>query len=283
MRIPRPSTIPFDLQGHRGARGLLPENTVPGFVRALELGVTTLEMDVVISKDYEVVVSHEPWFSGLICSLPSGKPVPMDRQESYRIFEMTYDEVVRYDCGRRGHPLFPRQQPVPAVKPLLRDVIAAAESYVRDAGRPAAYYNIETKTRPVWDGVYHPDPKRVTDLLHQVVVRAGIVDRTTLQSFDIRTLQIGRHLEPDWRLSLLVEAQELELDANLRDLGFVPDVLSPDYHLVNEALIAEARRFGMAVIPWTVNDPDEMRRLKVMGVDGLITDYPDVGMGIGDS
>lgn len=273
------ATPPFDVQGHRGARGLLPENTLPGFLRALELGVPTLEMDVVISGDSQVVLSHEPWFSGVICSLPSGEPVPAARERDYRLFEMTYEEIARFDCGRRGHPGFPRQTPMPASKPLLREVIAASETYARAHDLPPVQYNIETKAWPEGDGVFHPDPETFTRLLYDVLVETGVKDRAMLQSFDVRTLRAGRRLDPSWRLSLLV-AEELDrgLAANLDALGFVPDVYSPDYRLVDAALLEEAHRRGMQVIPWTINTLEEMQRLKALGVDGVITDYPNLGV-----
>ncbi len=266
----------FDVEGHRGARGLMPENTLPAFLRALELGVTTLEMDVVISADSQVVVSHDPWFSATFCSLPSGEPVPVEKERSYRLFDMTYDEIVRFDCGSRGHPRFPEQRKMKVAKPLLRDVIAAAEDYVRTHDRPPVWYNIETKSSPEGDGVYHPPPDVFTRLLYEVLDEAGITDRVILQSFDVRTLQYARANELGLRTALLVgQAEDAGLDANLARLGFTPDVYSPDRHLVDAALLEAAHARGMRVIPWTVNDVAEMRRLKALGVEGIITDYPD--------
>ena len=270
------STDRFDLQGHRGARGLLPENTIPGFLRALDLGVTTLEMDVAITADSLVVLSHEPWFSSLICSLPSGEPVPEEAEQGYRIFEMAYAEVARFDCGRRGHPLFPEQEPMPAPKPLLRDVIRAAEAYAAERGLPDVRYNIETKARPAWDGLFTPDPETFARLLYDVLVEADVESRATIQSFDPRTLQVARRLDPSLSLALLVaQEQGGSMEEHLSALGFTPAIYSPDYRLVDESLIRVAHARGMLVIPWTVNAPEEMARLRELGVDGLITDYPD--------
>ncbi len=271
----------FDLQGHRGARGLLPENTIPAFLRALELGVTTLEMDVVIAKDSTVVVSHDPWMSGVICKRPDGKWVLL--QKKHKIFAMTYDEVAQYDCGSRGNPRFPRQQKMKTAKPRLADVIEAAETYTREHGLPPVEYNIETKARPEWDGTFTPDPETFTRLLYDVLVETGIKDRTILQSFDVRTLRVGRRLDPSWRLALLIGGDDKAgLAANLDTLGFTPTIYSPDYHLVDADLIREAHDLGLLVIPWTVNTLAEMQRLKTLGVDGLITDYPDIGAALLD-
>lgn len=268
--------MPFDLQGHRGARGLLPENTLPGFRKALELGVVTLEMDVVVSKDREVVVSHDPWMSGTVCSLPSGAPVPVEDERDYRIYGMSYSEVKQFDCGRRRHPAFPRQQPQAAVKPLLRDVIRHAEMHAASLQRPQPFYNIETKSDPAWEGTFHPDPERFTRLVFDVLAEQDVLERSILQSFDGRTLQVGRTLSDRWRLSLLT-TDGLDLDVHVEMLGFVPDIYSPDYHFVDAAIVGEAHDHGMAVLPWTVNTMEEMQHLQSLGVDGVITDYPDVG------
>jgi glycerophosphoryl diester phosphodiesterase len=271
--------VPFDVQGHRGARGLLPENTIPAFLRALELGVTTLEMDTAVAGDSTVVVSHEPWMAFPICSLPSGEPVPGDEQQQHRLIDMTYAEIARYDCGRRGHPDFPEQQPMAVHKPRLRDVIAAAEGYAATHGLPPPRYNIETKSRPEWDDTFTPDPATFTRLLYDVLVETGVKDRAMLQSFDVRTLQVARDLDPDWSLVLLIARDyDQGLAANLDGLGFVPDVYSPDYRLVDAALVEAVHARGMRLIPWTVNALEEMQRLKALGVDGIITDYPDRGV-----
>lgn len=272
----------FDLQGHRGARGLVPENTLPAFRRALDLGVTTLEMDTVVSADEQVVVSHDPWMASAFCSHPSGAPVRPDEEADLLIYWMPYAEVARFDCGRRGHPAFPQQERQAAIKPLLRDVIRMAESHAAHLGRAPVFYNVETKSMPPGDGDLHPAPETFVELIWEVVEREGIAERFTLQSFDVRTLQAARRERLPIRLSLLVadtgQPPVESLREGIRSLGFVPHVYSPDFRLVDEAAIARAHADEMAVIPWTVNDEAAMRRLRDLGVDGLITDYPDVGM-----
>lgn len=269
----------LDVQGHRGARGRRPENTWPAFQYALEQGVPTLELDVVISADGQVVVSHEPWMNAAICTAPDGTPIPEGEGQQHNLYRMTYDEIAAYDCGQRQHPAFPEQVPELASKPLLRDVIARAEAFVRDTGRDAVFYNIETKSRPAWEGRFHPPPDVFAQHLIDVVEAAGVSPRTTVQSFDPRTLRYTRHAAPGLRLALLV-AQEGDagLAENLTTLGFVPHIYSPDHQLVSPALVDTAHARGMQVIPWTVNDVVAMRRLVNWGVDGFITDYPDRGM-----
>lgn len=266
----------FDLQGHRGARGLMPENSIPGFLRALEIGVTTLEMDIVISADSQVVVSHEPWFSRQICLTPSGERIGRWNQKSHRIFEMAYEQVAAFDCGSRGHPNFPEQKKMDVSKPLLSDVITEAESYAQREGRSPVRYNIETKTRPVWDGIYHPAPETVVRLLYDLLQEEDVLERATIQSFDMRTLRIARTIDSTMKLSLLVGGNNSNsVRNNVEKLGFTPDVYSPAHGRVNEELIRVAHEMGMEVIPWTVNDVSRMKKLRALGVDGLITDYPD--------
>lgn len=273
-----PAPQAFDLQGHRGARGLLPENTIPAFRRALELGVTTLEMDVVITQDGEVVVSHEPWMSSVICMQPSGEPIPEDEEQAFNIYRMPYSEVAQFDCGSRPHPRFPEQENRDVSKPLLRDVIRMAEAYVEEHDRAPVYYNIETKSRPSWEGTFHPAPDTFAQRLYDVLAETGILNRAVVQSFDPRTLRATRAIDPEVRLALLVEGSMSKgLEADLEALGFIPAIYSPDYELVDAELIAAAHAKGMQVIPWTVNTADEMRALIELGVDGLITDYPNIG------
>jgi glycerophosphoryl diester phosphodiesterase len=283
---------PFDVQGHRGARGLLPENTLPAFLQALELGVTTLELDTVVSADGLAVVSHEPWMSAEICSHPDGRPVAPEEAERLLILEMPYDEVARYDCGARGHARFPRQAPLPARKPLLREVLALAEAYTRARGQRPVQYNVETKSWPAWDGERTPAPEAFVEAVWRDVDAAGVAERFILQSFDVRTLQVARARRLPARLALLIEAGPpglgappdplALLDAGLDALGFVPEIYSPAFELVTEEVMAHARALEVAVIPWTVNERAEMARLKALGVAGLITDYPDLGAALLD-
>ncbi len=265
----------FDFEGHRGARGLLPENTLPSLLKALEFGVTTVEMDVVITKDHQVVLSHEPYLSSEICSNPDGTPISPSEEKTLNIYQMTFAELSRYDCGKRGHPRFPQQQAQPAIKPLLRDVIQSVEKTLLERGLPPVFYNIETKCTRDGDGVFHPHPAEFARLVYEEVQRNGVLDRTIFQSFDERTLESLHALDSDLYFCLLVENSE-GLEKNLARLSFKPQIYSPYYKLVTPELVAEVQRRGMKLIVWTVNTLDDMKHLKAMGVDGIITDYPNL-------
>lgn len=266
----------FDLQGHRGCRGLMPENTIPAMLKALELGVTTLEMDVLITADSVVLLSHEPFFNHEISSKPGGERVSEAEERSLNIFGMSYAQTQLYDVGLAPHPRFPEQQKMKASKPALRDVLAAVKEYCASRQRPLPQFNIETKSQAATDHVFHPAPERFVQLLMQVVDEAAVRPQVIVQSFDFRTLQVLHRQYPDVRTAALIEGDDaLPFAQQLNKLGFIPSIYSPAQQLVDALLVRQCREMGIQLIPWTVNDPAEANRLRQLGVDGLITDYPD--------
>lgn len=266
----------FDLEGHRGCRGLMPENTIPAYLKAIDLGVTTLEMDAVITKDSQVVMSHEPFFNHEITTKPDGSVVTEAEEKSLNIYQMTYDEVKAYDVGMKPNPRFPQQQKMHAVKPLLKDVIDSVEAYTLQNHKRPVQYNIETKCTPATDNIYHPTPDKFVELIMAVIKEKKIRERAIIQSFDIRTLQYLHQHYPSIKTSLLVDEDDKKSFAlQLKDLGFIPTVYSPAYKLVTPLLVKQCHDTGIKIIPWTVNDKVEMEQLKKLGVDGIITDYPN--------
>jgi len=180
----------LDIQGHRGCRGLMPENTIPAMLKAIDLGVTTLEMDVVITKDNKVVVSHEPWMEKEITTKPDGTYINTTVESmEFNIYKMDYDEIVKYDVGMKPHPRFPNQQKMKAVKPLLGDLIDAVENYLVSKNLPKVQYNIETKSLPAGDNKFHPMPAEFVELLMSVIKEKKIESRVIIQSFDLRSLK----------------------------------------------------------------------------------------------
>jgi len=266
---------PPDIQGHRGCRGLMPENTIPAMRRALDLGVTTLEMDIAISQDKQVLLSHDPFMNADFVYRPDGQPIAKSDEQNLRLYSLPYAEIRRYDVGSHGNPKFPRQQKLLTYKPLLAEVIDSAEAHARRTHRPAPYYNIETKTTPAGDGVAHPAPEEFVRLLLAVIAKKGIQQRVIIQSFDPRTLEVVHRTQPKLRTALLVENQD-DLTKNLGRLSFVPTIYSPKYQLVNKELVQACHQLSVQVIPWTVNTPVELAKLLQLQVDGFITDYPDL-------
>lgn len=267
----------FGKEGHRGSRGLMPENTIPAMYKAIDLGVTTLEMDAVISKDRKVVVSHDPYFNADITTTPEGGHLTKQEGRRRLLYTMDYDSIKKYDVGLKPHPGFPRQQKIAVQKPLLPELIKASEAYVKEKGITPLWYNIETKTKESGDGKNHPAPEEFVDLLVKVIREAGIASRTVIQSFDIRTLQVVHKKYPGFKTSLLIEpTDKRSLDEQLNELGFVPFIYSPNYALVSPERVKECHDKGMKVIPWTLNNKEEMEKAKAAGVDGIISDYPDL-------
>lgn len=267
----------FDFQGHRGCRGLMPENTIAAFLKAIDLGVTTLEMDVVITKDKKVILSHEPFFNHEITTSPNGKPVSIKEEKSLNIYQLTYTETQAYDVGLLQHLRFPTQQKIAATKPLLDSVIKAVKAYCKKNKKPIPFFNIETKCKTETDNIYHPSPNEFVDLVMNVLRANKIQAKTIIQSFDIRTLQVVHSKYAHIKTALLIEDDDKrDLEIQLNTLGFVPTIYSPHFSLINEGLIQKCKIKNIAVIPWTVNDLPTMQRLINLGVDGLISDYPNL-------
>jgi len=274
----------FDVQGHRGARGLKPENTIPGFLTALDYGVTTLELDVVITKDKQVVVSHEPWMNFAICTTPEGQPITAKEEKNFNIYQLTYDQVKQFDCGAIGNPRFPEQEKMRSGKPLLSEVIVAAENHIKSYTRYEVDYNIEIKSEKELDGKFQPSPEEFSDLVFSLIDQYLPLDRVVIQSFDFRVLKYFHEKYPQVRLAALVE-NEKGAEENLKELGFVPSIYSPYFKLLTKEIVKELRgkvvdstdkqQVKMRVIPWTVNEEKDMLAIKGMGVDGFITDYPN--------
>jgi glycerophosphoryl diester phosphodiesterase len=273
-------TPKFDVQGHRGARGAMPENTIPAFMYAIDAGVTTIEMDLAVTKEGQLVVSHEGWMSAGITLDSTANPIKVKDEKKHNIYKMTYKDVAKYDVGSKGNERFPDQKKMKVSKPLLKDVIIAVEDYIKGHALYEVDYNIEIKTAPSSDGKFHPKPKEFSDLVFNLIDQYLPWDRVVIQSFDFRVLKYWHDHHPGVRLAALVENLNT-IDENLKALGFTPSIYSPEYRLLSKDEIKRCHSKRMRVIPWTVNDMKEMEELKAWGVDGLITDYPDMAKQLG--
>jgi glycerophosphoryl diester phosphodiesterase len=289
------SAVAFDLQGHRGARGLAPENTLPAFARALAIGVTTLELDAGITEDGMVVVHHDRRLNPDLARGTDGRWL---RGPTRTLRELTFHELQRYDVGRirpgsEYSKRFPEQRRMDGVHiPRLADLF----ELVRRARNDEVRFNVETKISPE-----APDetavPEEFARALIQVVRENGMARRTVVQSFDWRALAAVQREAPEIATSYL-SSQGAGIDnigagrpepspwtagIQFRDHGSVPRMVkaaggaiwSPNYRDLDEALVRQAQALSLKVLPWTINDPADMERLIDWGVDGLITDYPD--------
>jgi len=255
---------------------LRPENTLPAFLHALALGVNVLELDVVISADEQVVVAHEPWLAAHLGPGPDGLPIRPEQARAHRLYELPYAAIRQCPVGERSLAGFPEQQPAPTYRPLLAEVFRATETAARAQGRPPVSYSVEVKSTPAGDGHWHPAPARFVALVLAELRATGVLDRTTLLSFDARILREARRVCPALRLCLLAETT-VPLARQIQALGFVPDTLGPAFRLLSARRVAElASGFpALRLVPWTVNELSDLRRVLSWGVAGITTDYPD--------
>lgn len=267
----------LEVHGHRGCRGLRPENTLPAFLHALALGVDVLELDVVISQDHQVVVSHEPWLSAMLGRGPQGQPISAAEEQRYNLYQMPYAAICRCPVGEWPHSGFPGQQPVPSYRPLLREVLQRVKSACQQLGRPMVGFSVELKSTLAGDAIWHPTPAVFVDLLVAELAAAHVEAHTTLLSFDPRILQATRQAYPKLALCLLVEDYLPPVPELFAELGFVPASLGPDFQLLSAARLQELRSAypGLRLIPWTVNTPADLRMVQSWQPDGITTDYPD--------
>jgi glycerophosphoryl diester phosphodiesterase len=276
-----PATKRPEVHGHRGCRGLLPENTLPAFLHALALGVDVLELDVVISADQQVVISHEPWLAARLGRGPAGERLAPQHEQAYNLYRLPYATIRQCIVGEWPHPDFSTQRPYPTSRPLLREMLTTIEAACVRLRRPPVGYSIELKSTPAGDGIFHPAPARFVELVLADVHAAAVQGRTTLLSFDARILQVARQLVPSQALCLLneVPASAAEL---FSQLGFVPEVFGPDYRLLSATLIQElsATYPLLRLVPWTVNELPDLRQAVRWGVQGITTDYPDRLLGL---
>lgn len=244
------------VHGHRGARAMRPENTLPAFEYAIETGVDVLELDVAVTKDNVLVVSHDPTLAKPICSGPKDHAV---------IHELTLEQVREYDCGALKNPGFPKQTPVPGTrKPTLDEVFALAP-------RGSFEFNVETKIFPDKPELT-PPPEEFARMLLEAIRRHKLEQRVIVQSFDYRTLHAMKKLAPSIRLSALYEGAAPDYVAIAKEAGAT--IVSPDWRPVTPERVKAAHDARLQVVPWTANRPQDWEKLAAAHVDAIISDDP---------
>lgn len=259
----------IDIQGHRGCRGLQPENTIPAFLKAIDLGVNTLELDVVITKDNVVLVSHEPYINSAICFNASGDEISKEDEEKYNLYQMTFDSIKKYDCGSKVYPRFPEQQKLKTYKPSLDEVIKMSKKQ-----NPNIKFNIEIKYEPFYKDVYAPNPEQFVALVLDVIEENNAFKQTNLQSFNLSVLEEIKRQSPKMKVALLVDVNE-DIRNKIATMSYIPEIISPYYKLLDEKTVRNLKAEGFLVIPWTVNTNADLKQIIALKVDGIITDYPD--------
>lgn len=245
------------VHGHRGARAVRPENTLPAFEYAISTGVDVLELDLAVTRDDVLVVSHDSQINRAICQGPEGEAA---------IRKLTLAQVRQFDCGALKNPDFPRQQKVPGTRiPTLDEVFALAN-------RGIFHFNIETKSDPKKPELA-PEPRRFAELVADAVRRHKLQSRVIVQSFDFRTLHALKEIAPELRLSALYGGFPKDFVDISREAGGAA-IVSPHHLLVTAGKVRKAHEAGIQVVPWTANTPGAWDRLIEDGVDAIITDDP---------
>jgi glycerophosphoryl diester phosphodiesterase len=267
----------MDYQAHRGGRGLMPENTIAAMLSVMDNEkITTLEMDLAITKDKQVVVSHDPILNPLITTKPDGSFIKASDLNKNIIYQMDYAALEKYDVGLKIHPGFTGQKKLAASIPTLNSLIDSVELKSKTIGRKMNY-NIEIKSVEGKDGIEHPAPDEFVELVVSTLEKKNILDRTSLQSFDLRPLRVLHEKYPSIKTAYLVFGADCaNAEKQIALLGFQPSIYSPEYKYVNKAMIDYCHQKNIQVIPWTVNTKEEINTLIQLKVDGIITDYPNL-------
>lgn len=266
----------FYKEGHRGTRGLMPENTIPSMKKAIDEGANIIEVDIQISKDNMVTVAHDAYINRIYSLMPDGGEIPEADSKKYILYQMNYADIRKFDVGSKVHKDFPDQKKVRTYIPLFGELIDSVEQYTKAKGWPGVIYNIEIKSNPEKDGEYQPEPAKLIKLVMDIVNSKQIADRFYIQSFDVRQIQEVHKNYPHVVIGFLTGNKDLSLEENLKQIGFKPEIYSPQYKLASAELIKKCHDLGMKFVPWTVNTTEEMKHLIQLGVDGIITDYPNL-------
>lgn len=269
-----PGSGKIEVHGHRGDRGNFPENSIPAFLSAVKKGVDFLEMDVVISKDKKVVVSHEPYMASLFMLTAAGESIPESFERSFNLYKMDYDSIRQFDSGSKGNNSFPNQQKITTYKPLLSEVIDSVETFIAAEDLRPVMYSIELKSDKAEYYISQPAPEEFVKIVMEVISQKSIEDKVIIQSFDPEILNLMHSKHPEIEVAYLVADEGIE--KNLKLLNFTPAIYSPHFKLVrDEKFVDSVRAKEMRLVPWTVNELKEIQSLIEMGVDGIISDYPE--------
>lgn len=265
-----------DIQAHRGGAGLMPENTIVAMQHCLDMGVNTLEMDFVLSADGKLVVSHDSYFHHNYATRPDGTLVQKEDPKAF-LYQMTYDEIKKWDVGSRECNAYPQKNCMPAVKPLATELIEFVENYTKEKGLSPVRYNIEVKTdHKLGDGVLRPTYDKIAYEVCLLLSKYNLGDRLVIQCFDVKALNYMYERFPEYNYSYLIGAKtKLDFDGYMKLLNFTPAWLSPHFSLVDEELVKKCHDKGIKLVPYTPDKPEDIQRMIDLKVDAIITNYPD--------
>lgn len=273
----------FDFQGHRGARGLAPENTWPAFQTSLQYDVDTLELDIHVTKDKQLIIHHDHKVNSDICQFSNEKSIP-----EKRIRFWTLDELKNLDCGSKKNPRFPDQKLYPGTSLITLDELfeKIREYEKKHPAKKKVFFNIETKIENGIDT--EKDKEEFAELLVRSIHDSGMIERSTIQSFDLEILPFIKNYNPNlktaalfspgywkgfWLKTGILNSERKRIIEKAAQVH--ADIISPHYVYINKEFIKLANEKKLRVIPWTVNDKKTMIRLIRLKIDGMITDYPN--------
>nr|WP_082856024.1 glycerophosphodiester phosphodiesterase family protein [Mucilaginibacter sp. L294] len=261
--------------GHRGTRGMMPENTIPAMYKAIDYGVNTIEFDVHVTKDGKVIVYHDDSFDPNYTLMPDGSEIDPKARDKYLFYQMDYADIKPFIIGTKKYPAFPQQQLLATYTPLLSEFVDSVEHYTKANNLPEVYYLLEIKSDVKTDGVNQPVPEVFVKKVMDVLQPKKLGQRLIIQSFDKRPLKVMHQKYPGVATGFLTGDNKIGFEQNLTELGYIPEFYNPHYGMVNELLVKQCHDKKMLICPWTVDDKAEMKRLTGLKVDGIITDYPN--------
>ena len=260
------------LQAHRGGRGLKPENTIPAMKNALDLGAD-LELDVYLTHDHQLVVSHEDHIPSALALTASGDTLAKASEAGLGLPHLDYNQIEKYDVGTKFNPAFPQKASIKVSIPLLTRLIDSVEAYAKNKHYKLPAYNIEAKL-PKGKNLVPGYRESLLKAMVTLIKEKRIQRRVIIQSFDTQMLEMMHQKYPDFSLSYLVQTGDAQ--KNLSNLSFTPMYYSPNYHILRKPDVDFCHQKSVKVIPWTINTVEEMKAMKSMTVDGLISDYPNL-------
>ena len=252
--------------GHRGCRGIMPENSISGFEKALKGGADGIEWDVVVNGEGKLVISHEPYFHKDFCLDPNGKAI--EDEKLYNIYRMTQAEIEAFDCGSKGNIGFPEQQKHSTRKPLLKDAVVKLKSTIR--GKLILF---EIKSEASEYGISQPHPNAFVDLILKEVATYQFPN-VVYMSFDKNIIEALHKKAPELKLAYLTYLPSKSANAYLKELSFKPFALGMYHKTINQRKLRQLRDKSISVYAWTVNTTDDAHKMMDLGIDAIITDYP---------
>ncbi len=268
------SNFKTQVHGHRGAAGHYPQNSIPGFLYAVDLGVDALELDIVISGDQQLVVSHEPFMAAAYVLTPEAGAISAAREKDLNLYKMEYSEIRQYDSGSKADPQYPQKKNIKTYKPLLTEVFETVENHISKRGLKTVIYSIEIKSVPGEYDLFQPPPESIIELLIPLLKKYRLEERVILQSFDVNLLNLLHARYSTFPISYLVNKPNPE--KQLAKLDFTPDYYGAYFKLIRqEGFMDFLKARNIKVIAWTVNETEDIKEMLRLGVDAIVSDYPE--------